>query len=218
MSLLYYSRIRLIQQLTPLLTAGTAPAHVISIFAGGFEDSINPSKLPIGTPTPAERSVTAVRTHTTFMKTFLFEELAAKHEGKISFIHIYPGLVDGPVFYSKVNPLWFRVVWRVLKPLVAWYMTSPEVCGEVMVFLATSRYPPKGTVEASTSTPDGKVAFSTQHELGGGAYGVGQRGDERKNVSYAAIRKSDTAKIVWEHTMDALAKAEKSEGYRSTVK
>lgn len=64
------------------------------------------------------------------MKTFLVEELAEKYAGKISFIHIYSGLARSPVFYSHVKPLWFRIVWRVLKPLVSWYMTSPEVCGD----------------------------------------------------------------------------------------
>lgn len=40
MSLLYYSRMRFIQNLTRLLLAGPQIAHVISIFAGNIEDSI----------------------------------------------------------------------------------------------------------------------------------------------------------------------------------
>ncbi|CAO2656141.1 Nn.00g049440.m01.CDS01 [Neocucurbitaria sp. VM-36] len=218
MSLLYYSRIRFIEQLTPLLTAATVPAHVISIFAGGVEDSINPGKLPIGTPPPEDYGVIAVRKHTTFMKTFLFEEMAEKHAGRIGFIHIFPGLVDGPTFYNDVVPLWARVAWRVLKPLVSWYMTKPELCGEVMLYLATERYPAKGTTEqADINEADGNIAYSTQRQLGGGAYGVGQRGHERKDVSYVKIRKSDTTKIIWDHTMDCLKKAEQSRPSQITV-
>jgi hypothetical protein len=206
MSLLYYSRIGFIQNLTPLLTSSLTTAHVISIFAGGFEDPVKPSETPIGTPAKADYGINSVRKHVAFMKTFAFEELAEQHAGKISFTHIYPGLVDGPGFLSDVNPLWFRVVWRVMKPLMSWYMTSPEVCGEVMLFLATARYPAKGVAKEGDVV--GGVAYSSQRKLGGGAYGVGQRGDENTDVKYGKVRKEDTRKRVWEHTMEVFKEAE----------
>ena len=78
---------------------------------------------------------------------FLFEELAEKHAGRLSLSHTYPGLVDGPGISNPDMPFWFRFVWRLLKPLAWLYMTSPEDCGQVMLYLATSRYPAKGTVE-----------------------------------------------------------------------
>lgn len=141
------------------------------------------------------------------MKTFFFEELAEKHAGKISFVHINPGLVDGPTFYSDANPLWVRTTWRVLKPLMSWYMTSPEVCGQVMVYLATKRYPAKGSVTGDQSTP---VAYSSQHEMGGGAYAVGQRGDENKSVSWAKVRKGDMGSKIWNHTIGTFTECTKS--------
>ncbi|KAF2827019.1 hypothetical protein CC86DRAFT_370099 [Ophiobolus disseminans] len=199
MSLLYYSRIRTIQRLTPLLLASPEPSHVISIYAGSVEGAHTPDALPIGTPSPERYGITAVRNHSVFMKTFMFEELAARHAGKIAFVHVYPGLVDGPTFYSDVNPLWFRVLWRVLKSLVSWYMTSPETCGTVMVFLATGRFPAKGN-----GVKGADVAFSTQRERGGGAYAVGMRGDENKKVSYENVRTGDTGSKVWEHTIEVL--------------
>jgi hypothetical protein len=203
MSCLYYSRMRFIQNLTPLLLAASNTAHVISIFAGTMEETIKPGELPIGVPPPAVYGVSSVRGHTAFMKTFAFEELAEKHAGKISFNHIYPGLVDGPTFYRDVNPRWIRIIWQIMKPLAMLYMTSPAMCGEVMVFLATQRYPAKGSI-----APGSEVAASSQQELGGGAYSVGQRGDEKKAVSYAKVRKADTGKKVWEHTMEMLKQAE----------
>ncbi|KAH7071270.1 hypothetical protein BKA63DRAFT_70011 [Paraphoma chrysanthemicola] len=205
LSLLYYSRIHFILTLLPLLLSTPKPSHVISVFAGGFEDRISSTTLPIGTPLPENYNPTSVRTHVAFMKTFLFESLAEKYAGKISFVHIYPGLVDGPTFYSDVNPLWFRILWRVMKPLIGWYMNSPEDCGSVMVSLATGRYPAKGVaMPGDESGVIGGVAYSTQRELGGGAYGVGQRGDEMKDVSYEKLRKEDTTQKVWEHTMGVL--------------
>ncbi|KAF2995347.1 hypothetical protein E8E13_002415 [Curvularia kusanoi] len=202
MSLLYYSRLRFIHNLTPLLLAPPSPSHVISIFAGNMEDSLKQDSDGIGTPASSDYGITSVRRNTTFMKTFYFESLAEKHAGKISFVHIYPGLVDGEGFYSDVQPKWFRAVWPVFKVLLSWYMTSGEVCGEVMVFLATARYPAKGSGETGKLG----VAHSSQRELGGGAYAVGQRGDESKKVSWARQRKEDTGKRVWEHTTGILEK------------
>ncbi|KAF1347357.1 hypothetical protein EJ07DRAFT_142871 [Lizonia empirigonia] len=129
-------------------------------------DSIKSGPPPIGTPPAGTYGMTSVRRNATFMKTFFFEELAEKHAGRISFVHIYPGLVDGPTFYSNVNPVWVRIVWCVLKLLLRWYMTSPE--------------------------------------LGGGAYAVGQRGDENRSASWAKVRKGDTGTRIWNHTMEAI--------------
>jgi hypothetical protein len=190
---------RFIQNLTPLLLASSETAHVISIFAGNMEDGIKPGEEPIGTPPAETYGITTVRRNTCFMKTFYFEELAEKHAGKISFVHIYPGLVDGEGFYSNVQPKWFRVIWPVFKVLLSWYMTSSADCGEVMAFLATKRYPAKGGKSGSVQT-----AYSSQRELGGGAYAVGQRGDESKDVSWAKVRREDTGERVCAHTKQTL--------------
>jgi len=190
----------------PLLLASPLPAHVVSIYAGGMEDGTSPGELPIGLPPPSIYGVNSVRKHTCFMKTFFFEELAEKHAGKLSLSHIYPGLVDGPTFYGPDMPTWFKVVWTFVKPL-AWllYMTPPAVCGEVMLYLATPRYPAKTELVDRV-----EVAKSTTGELGGGAYAVGQRGDVgSKGKSYEKVRTEETSKQVWDHTMEILERIEK---------
>lgn len=196
----YYSRIRFIMQLMPLLTSSPLPGHVISVYAGTFEDGTRPGELPIGCPPEPTYGVGSVRKHTTFMKTFLFEELVERYAGCLSLTHIYPGLVDGPTFYSDEMPRWFRIVWRLMKPLVQWYMTSPEVCGQVMLYLGTTRFPAKTEKPADAVT----ATNSTKGEPGGGAYGVGQRGDPKKGVTYASVCKEDTSRRVWDHTMQTL--------------
>jgi hypothetical protein len=208
-STVYYSRIRFILQLVPLLTASPLPGHVISIYAGGFEDGTSPGESPIGCPPPATYGVTGVRKHTCFMKNFMFEELAEKYAGKLSLTHIYPGLVDGPGFYNPEMPSWFRFLWRILKPLASLYMTSSDDCGDVMVYLATSRYPAKGS--GALEIYGGlEAAKSTLGELGGGSYAVGQRGDVgAKGKSYEKVRQEGTSKQVWDHTMETLTKIEK---------
>lgn len=212
LSTVYYSRIRLIMQLLPLLTASPLPGHVISIYAGGFEDGTSPGESPIGCPPPATYGVSGVRKHTCFMKNFMFEELAERHAGKLSLSHIYPGLVDGPGFYSPEMPSWFKVLWRLLKPLASLYMTSADDCGRVMLYLATSRYPAKGTIEGADRKLVGgvEVAKSTLGELGGGSYSVGQRGDVgAKGKSYEKVRQEGTSKQVWDHTMEVFMRIEK---------
>jgi hypothetical protein len=209
LSTVYYSRIQFIRKLIPLLTASPLPGHVISIYAGGFEDGTKAGESPIGLPPPETYGVTGVRKHTGFMKNFVFEELAEKYAGKLSLMHIYPGLVDGPGFYNPEMPFYFRVLWRIMKPLLAWYMTSSDDCGDVMVYLATSRYPPKGS-----PTPEiyggVEVAKSTLGELGGGSYAVGQRGDvSAKGKSYEDARTEGTSKHVWDHTIETLTNIEK---------
>lgn len=169
-----------------------------------MEDGTSPGQLPVGCPPDAEYSLNTVRKYSTFMKTFMFEELAEKYAGRLSLTHIYPGLVDGPGFYSNEMPAWFRIVWRVLKPLAWLYMTSAEDAGMVMVYLATSRFPAKG----QKVTDGSELTKSTQEEVGGGSYGVGQRGDSVKGIRYEKIRKEDTAKTVWDHTMETLNRIE----------
>lgn len=200
---------RFILQLLPYLTASPLPGHVISIYAGGFEDGTSPGESPIGCPPPATYGVTGVRKHTSFMKTFMFEELAERNAGKLSLTHIYPGLVDGPGFYNPEMPTWFRFLWRVLKPLSSFYMTSADDCGDVMTYLATSRYPAKGTT--GNEIADGvEVTISTLGEPGGGCYAVGQRGDVPTNgIRYEKVRKDKTSKDVWDHTMEIFTKVEK---------
>ena len=51
---------RFILQLMPLLTASPLQGHVISIYAGGFEDGTTAADLPIGCPPPATYGVTGV--------------------------------------------------------------------------------------------------------------------------------------------------------------
>ncbi|KAF2493115.1 hypothetical protein BU16DRAFT_465070 [Lophium mytilinum] len=217
LSTVYYSRMRFVQQLLPVLLAAPLPAHVISIYAGGMEDGTSPGELPIGCPPTATYGIAGVRKHTSFMKNFFFEELAERHVGKLSLSHIYPGLVDGPTFSSPDMPAWFRFVWSLVKPL-AWllYMTPPDVCGEVMVYLATPHYPAKGQLGSGERLVGGiEVAKSTKGELGGGSYALGQRGDAwSKGKSYEKVRTEQTSKQVWDHTIETLDKIEKENADR----
>lgn len=206
LSTVYYTRIRFIMQLLPLLTASRlSAASVVSVYAGTFEDGTKSGQFPIGCPSDATYGISTVRKHTSFMKTFVFEELADKNSGKIRLTHIYPGLVDGPGFNNPEAPMWFKIVWRLMKPLMGLYMTSPEVCGQVMLYLATEDFPARADNNDRKST-----VRSSQGVPGGGAYSVGQRGDAQKGIMYEKVRKADTSKRIWDHTMAVLERAAKT--------
>jgi NAD(P)-dependent dehydrogenase (short-subunit alcohol dehydrogenase family) len=212
LSTTYYSRIRFTLKLMPLLTASPTPAHVVSIYAGGMEDGTAPGELPLGCPPPAIYGVSAVRKYTCFMKAFFFEDLAEKHAGKVSFSHVYPGLVDGPAFSSPDMPTWFKIIWTFLKPIALLvYMTPPDTCGEAMLYVATPRYTAKGGLENDQKLLGGvEVARGTDGEVGSGAYALGQRADEwSKGKSYEKVRTEETHKQVWDHTMEVLDGIEK---------
>ncbi|TKX18858.1 hypothetical protein C1H76_8980 [Elsinoe australis] len=193
-------------QLTPLLTASPLSGHAISIYAGSFEEGNKPGELPMGCPSPDTYGVSSVRKHTSFMKTFLFEDLAEKNAGRLRLTHIYPGLVDGPTFYSNEMPAWFRIIWTIMKPLLSWYMTSPEDCGLVMLYLATAHFPARGSDRGDS----GHIANSTDGVPGGGCYSVGQRADAKaKGVTYDRVRLATTKDQVWKHTMGVLETSSK---------
>lgn len=198
---MYYTRIRFINQLLPLLLASPLPAHAISVYAGTMEDGTQPHEFPVGLPPDSIYGITSVRKHSCFMKTFAFEKLAEEHAGKLRLTHIFPGLVDGPGFLHPDMPAWFRYVWNFLaKPLFSWwYMTPPKVCGQVMVYLATENYPARGSV-----TNGQEVARGSHGEVGGGAYSVGKSGDPQEGVMYEKVRKEDTKDEVWAHTTEVL--------------
>lgn len=194
----------------PLLTASPRAGHVVSIYGGGMDHTnVKPGKHLIGCPPDAEYGINGVREYASFMKNFVFEELAARHAGRLSLSHVYPGLVDGPGFENPELPVWFRLVLRlVIKPLMFWYMTAPADCGKVMVYVGTDHFPAKGQ-----KVPEGvQPVLGTDGEVGSGAYALGQRADlmSKKNEAlYVPVREKDVSKKCWDHTMETLERIEK---------
>ena len=205
MALVYYSRMRMVMQLLPLLEASDLPAHVVSIYAGGLEGDLARGQSPLGTPDPAVYSFNLVRKHTTYMKTLFFERLAEQHPGRLSLSHVFPGLVITPVYKSSDSPLWFKIVWRIIAPFMKAFIALPhDESGLRMLYLATPRYAAKGGKDAAAAKlgPGIEVARSTTGEVGGGAYSLNWDGKEQDVAKrYETIRKEGMGDKVWEHTM-----------------
>ncbi|KAK5174384.1 uncharacterized protein LTR77_001464 [Saxophila tyrrhenica] len=206
MSLLYYSRVRFITKLLPLLRASKFPpgARCISIYAGGLENKKQFYPADFSLRQPEHFSFAKVRSQTVYMKTLLFEKLAQENEGKLACVHMYPGLVITPNFYADSHPWWFKLVWVCVAPLAKIYATSAEEIGQRVLYLATERYP------AQSLGADRKdVASSSNGVLGGGAYSVKADGDTNDlSAAYAGFDKEDMREKVWDHTMQVFRNAE----------
>jgi hypothetical protein len=75
-------------------------AHAASVFVSTMGDRNHARSLPIGPRRPEFYGVTSVRMHVWFQMTYLSEALVEEHVGKISFGHVYPGLVGGLIFLA----------------------------------------------------------------------------------------------------------------------
>lgn len=217
MSLLYYSRMRFITKLLPLLLASPLPAHVVSVYAAGKEDKLFPADLSLRDP--KQYSFTNARSHVTYMTTFFLETLAERHRGRLSLMHVFPSLVMTGGFDNEHLPTWFKLIWRwVAAPIVRPFSVPPRECGERILFLATPRFPARQTMEGGTSAKDAGatategdagVAMGSDGKCGGGAYSVNWDGETiPTEKAYKKVREEDLAGRVWEHTMRAFEEIE----------
>lgn len=208
MSLMYYSRMRAIVQLLPLLLNSTLPARVVSVYAAGFEAKLYPDDLSLRDL--KHYSYSQARSHMIYMHTLFMETLAEKYPGKLALTHIFPGLVIGPAFYSSEFPLWFRVMFRILNPLIGKLVSVPPTeSGARMISLASSRYPPRPSDSSDKSQEQKDAALGTDGKPGSGVYALGWKGETAiKHQAYEKFDKSEMRKKVWAHTTKAFEEIE----------
>jgi hypothetical protein len=211
----YYSRMRFITNLLPLLrTASTsAPnfSRTLSVLGAGHEETINLSDLGLNTTFTGSRCAN----HSIAMNDFMAEELAKKEPG-ISFLHSTPGIVFTNI--SRELPMWARAALKVAQPLLSPFSVSQEETGVRQLFHATSgMYPPANPIPgAKFATGVGlteslQVAEGSAGSKGSGAYLVNWNGDiTGKKTLLENYRKQGIAKTIWEHTMGVFQQVEKA--------
>ena len=204
MSLTYYSRMRCVDRLLPLLLASPLPAHVASIYAPGFETQFIIDDLSLRKP--ENYKFANRRSQLGHMTTLFFEALAKKHPGKLSLSHNYPNFVVTGGFDNPYIPRWFPMVFGWLLPVLRLFALSPEESGDRTIYMATSRFAARGKYNKDTEVT---VATGTDGMIGGGAYAVNWNG-ENINVekAYKKFDKEDVEGKVWEHTMEAFSEIE----------
>lgn len=212
-SLAYYSRMKIVLNLLPLLLESNFPAHVVSVFAAGKEGGLHLDDLSMRDP--KHQGLVSTRSTVTYMTTFFFEWLASQHPGKLSLVHVFPGLILTDSVRSM--PLWARMLWWILRPMLSLFCTSVAECGERVLFLANpTRFPARlSQGETGVATPgsnskpvQGLVpAMGTDLKKGGGAYGVNldaeTMSESHVHKSYDQHRANDVGDKVVAHTLKA---------------
>ena len=193
----YYSRIRAIQLLLPLLNAAPSP-RVVSVLAGGLEAAINEKDLSLSGP--GAFSVGASNNHTATMMTLALEHLARENP-RVSFVHTFPGIVATPLL-GKTSSGFLGVILRtVVMPLLRLFATNVAVAGANGLFYATS---------ARYSVDEGLVpraeGVEAAKKSAGGVFLVDAKGESADNEQVlGSLRKKGVNNLVWEHTMEVFA-------------
>ncbi|KAK7921283.1 MFS transporter- sugar porter (SP) family protein [Apiospora marii] len=223
MALLYYSRMRAIQQLTPLLLQSVLPATVVSVFAAGFEDEKKLFLEDLSLRDLQRYSYIQVRSHLCYMHSMYMSKLAEMHAGdnkQLRLVHIFPGLVLTPAFHNPTYPAWFRFLFnRILAPFFLAPFVAVDIVesGERMISLASPALYPAAATSTSTTVSDngsssaesrkGGTVRGMDGRSGSGAYSLDWKGDDAHNRKVYAKYDADGIEAlkqqVWEHTNKA---------------
>ncbi|RDW71426.1 hypothetical protein BP6252_07989 [Coleophoma cylindrospora] len=200
-SLNYYSRLRFITNLLPLLQRASALRRVVTVAGGGLEGPLDPSDFPA-----LHVPLRAIRGHLTTLITLGLEAVATKAP-EVSFVHDYPGTVKTPLMSRTEGFL--GVFLRALVYLLGRWMCVPlEESGDRHLYLATSaRYPPrKGESSRDFAVPLGsgvEVARGTTGEAASGVYSVGwdcEGPSPAAEKLLAGLREAGMVDEIWRHT------------------
>ncbi|GAB7350215.1 hypothetical protein MBLNU459_g0872t2 [Dothideomycetes sp. NU459] len=207
-ALRYHSRLRFAANLLPAMAAAS-PARVVSILAGGQEGAVDEADLELRRP--GHYSVLAAAGVSATMTTLALEELAAQN-GRVGFVHVYPGFVATELLAKSAagsaggggGGLLGLVANYVVRPLGGLVAMSREEAGERMLCYAT--------------TAEFGAAEEAEGRSGGaGVHGQGLAKGKKGQVAGCWIlkpdgslaaeseqlktyRKSGMRERVWEHT------------------
>jgi hypothetical protein len=217
MSVTYYSRMRFVIQLLPLLLASPLPGRVVSVFNPKLEGNVVPDDLSLRDP--QHYNFTYVSSHLVNMTTFFMENLAQRHPDRLSLAHMYPGIIMTDAAENGRLPKWVKLLWRCLiAPLVRPFAVPFMECGERVLFLTSPRYPAR----ASSNNPGGvektegslETAISSDGMVGGGAYRVTWNGETiPTGKAYEKAREQGLYERVWDHTMKAFEEIEAGKAF-----
>jgi hypothetical protein len=212
-----YTRIRIAQQLLPLLTAAAATtplARVIDVAGGTREGPVDTTNIgAINMP------ISKLRAHTISLHTLAWEMLA--HDApSVSFIHSYPGPVYTELHKGVSGVLgWLLYIaitaWHTL--LGRWMFVPIDECGERHVFLATSgRYKPRTGGASGLDVPvhDG-ISRGSDGVMGSGVYSISWDGEgptDRSVGVLEGLKKDGVRELAWKHFVEEFDRVRKGTG------
>ncbi|KAI4139761.1 MAG: hypothetical protein LQ341_004093 [Variospora aurantia] len=209
MALRYYSRLRFVYNLLPILSLAPNP-HVVSVMAGGKENTINEDDLDL----KHNYGVLACAHHGTTMGSLAFEHLARQNPA-VAFVHIYPGYVKTNIFQSGFSWPVASLYRYFIQPLIYFFEIPFADVGDRQLFHATSaRYPPL----SASSKPEAQgaplpqavpVAEGIDGKKGSGAYLATKDSDVAPSGTGELMtdyRQRGVPEKVWKHTVERFEK------------
>ncbi|TDZ17393.1 Oxidoreductase andH [Colletotrichum orbiculare MAFF 240422] len=186
----YYSRLRAVQGLLPLLDKSKSP-RIVSVLAGGLEGNINESDFDLRRPGNWAYWPASVQGAT--MGTLALERLSREHP-RVSIVHWFPGPVATPGLARAKT-------FGMVPPSEM----SQEESGERGLFLATSdRYKADGG-ESLVPVAEG---VDVANKSGGGVFLVDPVGESTDNEKVLAdYRTRGVDEAVWAHTQGVFVEA-----------
>ncbi|KAK4995685.1 hypothetical protein LTR66_004546 [Elasticomyces elasticus] len=202
MCIRYYARTRFLLTLLPLLRAAPHP-RVVSVLGGGKEGPLWPEDWLLKKHFGLINASGAAGS----MQTLMFEALSAQPEnGKVAFVHGFPGLVGGTgLTFKGLGTIGSFLVSWVLMPVTRLVGYSTTEAGERVLFAATGgRFPAK----AAYAVEDiGVVEKGSDGKVGSGVYLVnGDSSVVPGNKQLQVLRADDVGAKVYKHTMEEFAR------------
>ncbi|WYZ36960.1 hypothetical protein EsH8_II_000466 [Colletotrichum jinshuiense] len=180
----YYTRLRAVQRLLPLLNAAARP-RVVSVLAAGLEKPIREDDLDLREP--GSWAFWPASEHANTMGTLALERLAAANP-RLSVVHWLPGPVSTPGM-ARIERAGLRFPDQM----------SQDEAGARALFLATSdRYAADGGEGGLVAAPEG---LEPVRRSGGGIFLINPLGESTDNEAVLAdMRERGVPEVVWRFT------------------
>jgi NAD(P)-dependent dehydrogenase (short-subunit alcohol dehydrogenase family) len=197
----YYSRMRFISQLQPLLNTA-ASSKSLSRVVAVLDPQPGLRLTPDWTDLSLKKgfSLKNCMTHASVMTNLGFSRLAAKNPGT-SYVHAFPAVVEtgvGRDAFGAYEPLIKPIIWLIKLAM----QVKPQESGERHLFAATSpTFSPKDSGEVKD------VAMGGNGERGSGSYLLNWDNNVLADQKAAKkMRAEGGEEKVWEHTEDVFKK------------
>ncbi|KAK1826108.1 hypothetical protein QBC39DRAFT_386950 [Podospora conica] len=206
----YFARVRLMQNLIPLMRGAPSLRRVVTVFAGTKEGKVNLDDVQA-----RNTSMLSLRGHVASLLTLSLMAIA-RDAPEVGFVHNFPGAVkshlgDG---LSGRGIKVMMALYRVVEPFVT---TPVDEAGERQVFFATSaRF--RGCGEGMDGVPakDGESARAVDGLQGkSGVYSVGSDGEPASKQAVALLKKMEEDGVLdkaWSYTKSELTRITGSAG------
>lgn len=205
-ALRYYSRMAFLMGLAPALQAASR-ARVISVLAGGKEGQLWREDLLLREK--GHYGVHIAGGAAASLTTLFFEEVSRRNGWeKIVFAHESPGVVSTDLEIGGLGMIGDVLLKWIARPIVHLVGYTKEEAGERVLFVGTSG----NFKRLAEGGEGGMVAKGSDGTVGSGVYLVqGNTGVVETTKEMVKMREDGMAKVVYDHTLDVLAKIEKGE-------